>query len=282
MLKAAITVFLIWFVISKIDLGQFKKIMAQSNWAYLTLATLAFVVSKIISSIRLNNFLKVCGVEISEKFNLKLYWLGMFYNLFLPGGISGDGYKIYFLQKRFKTGTKKIFTAVLLDRVTGIVALFGLLVVISYFIDYPLVYKYWIWLLLPLSMLVFYFVLKWLLSDFVKVFERTNLMSFMVQLCQLCSAFFILLALRNSNSMMPYLFVFLVSSVVAIIPFTIGGIGSRELTFMIGAQWLHLDLNVSIALSFLFFLITAVVSLWGMVYSFSDFAKQESLQPRNE
>ncbi len=47
----------------------------------------------------------------------------MFYNLFLPGGIGGDGYKIYLLQKNYQTGTKKIFGAVLADRISGMVAL---------------------------------------------------------------------------------------------------------------------------------------------------------------
>jgi len=64
-----------------------------------------------------------------------------------------------------------------------------------------------------------------------------------------------------------YLLVFLVSSIVAVLPITIGGVGSREFTFMLGAQWLHLDLNLSIALSVVFYLITAFTSLFGIFYS---------------
>ena len=72
-----------------------------------------------------------------------------------------------------------------------------------------------------------------------------------------------------------YLFVFLISSMVAVLPLTIGGIGSREVTFMLGAQWLGLDLNLSIALSLLFYLITAFTSFWGIIYSIGPGVKLE-------
>ena len=43
-------------------------------------------------------FFKQEGVFISEKESLKLYYKGMFYNIMLPGGIGGDGYKGYYLH----------------------------------------------------------------------------------------------------------------------------------------------------------------------------------------
>ena len=50
---------------------------------------------------------------------------------------------------------------------------------------------------------------------------------------------------------------------MAVLPFTIGGVGARELTFILGHQYLGVDQNAAVAFSFLFFLITAVVSLYG-------------------
>jgi hypothetical protein len=50
-------------------------------------------------------------------------------------------------------------------------------------------------------------------------------------------------------------------------PLTIGGIGSREFTFMLGAQWIGLNIDLSIALSLIFYVITAFTSLFGIVYS---------------
>jgi hypothetical protein len=53
-----------------------------------------------------------------------------------------------------------------------------------------------------------------------------------------------------------------------VIPLTIGGIGSRELTFFYGASLLELNENTSVSVSILFFLITAAVSLMGIYYVF--------------
>jgi glycosyltransferase 2 family protein len=47
-------------------------------------------------------FLKCTWVNIPEKHIIQLYLLGIYYNLFLPGGIGGDGYKIYLLKQKIK------------------------------------------------------------------------------------------------------------------------------------------------------------------------------------
>jgi hypothetical protein len=69
----------------------------------------------------------------------------------------------------------------------------------------------------------------------------------------------------------------LISSIVSVIQLTIGGIGSREVTFLYGATLLGLDTNTSVGVSVLFFLITAVISLIGIYYHFKkvDLKTQE-------
>jgi len=98
----------------------------------------------------------------------------------------------------------------------------------------------------------------------------------LVQLAQLVSVLFILNSLSVSLDTIEYLFVFLVSSIVSVIPLTIGGIGSREVTFLYGAEWLGLDASTSIGISFTFFLITALTSVFGVIYHFKK-PKLESL-----
>ena len=45
--------------------------------------------------------------------------------------------------------------------------------------------------------------------------------------------------------------------------------GARiEVTFLYGAKWLELDANTSIGISFVFFLITALISFFGIIYHF--------------
>lgn len=275
LLKLAVTVAALWYVFSRLDLQEVLGTIAQSKFLYLSGALILFVLSKMISSLRLNKFLASTGMLISERTNMKLYLLGMYYNLFLPGGIGGDGYKIYLLNRKYEVSTRKIFWAVMMDRIIGVVALFCMAVVLSCFVPGMGKYAWYLILLIPLAISISYLAFRRFFPYLLRVFRISNLLSLAVQLLQLLSALLILLSLKVPGSLEGYLFVFLISSMVAVLPLTIGGIGSREFTFMLGAQWLGLDLNLSIALSLLFYLITAFTSFWGIIYSMGTGLKLE-------
>jgi len=51
----------------------------------------------------------------------------MFPNFFLPGGITGDRFKVYLLNKVFKTSVKKLLQIVLFDHLGGLVSVIFLL-----------------------------------------------------------------------------------------------------------------------------------------------------------
>jgi len=275
LLKLALTLAALTFVFSKIELKQLLETIAQSDLLYLMGAAILFVLSKMVSSLRLNRYLGAIEICLSEKANMKLYLLGMYYNLFLPGGIGGDGYKIYLLNKRYDVATRKIFWAVMMDRIIGVLALFCMAVVLFCFVPGMEKFAWFAWILVPLAVLFTFLLSKRFFPYLLSVFRITNLQSLVVQFLQLLSALLILLSLKVQGNLESYLFIFLVSSIVAVLPLTIGGLGSREFTFMLGAQWLGLDLNFSIALSFIFYLITAFTSIWGIIYSIGPGLKLE-------
>jgi hypothetical protein len=265
--KAAVTAAALWYVFTRIDVHQVLDAMRDSGPGFLAGALVLFVLSKLLSSIRLNRFLSSIDIRISQWSHWKLYLLGMFYNLFLPGGIGGDGYKIYYLTRRYEVATRKIFWAVLLDRVIGVVVLFCMAVILFCILPGMGKYAWYAWLLIPLSIFVAYILIRLFFPYLLPVFSISQFYSLGIQLLQLGSALLILLSLKAPGQIESYLFVFLISSIVAVLPLTIGGIGSREFTFMLGAQWLGLDLNLSITLSLIFYLITAFTSFWGIIYS---------------
>lgn len=255
------------FVLYKIDLDELVRVFVRVQPLYLIPAALFFILSKLIAAYRLNLFLGRTGVEISNSYNIRLYLLGMFYNLFLPGGIGGDGYKIFLLNRRFKVKAKKIFWAILLDRVMGMLALFCLAAILGGFIPALGVYRNYVWILAPLGVTAYFIFIRYLFGYFSGIFLITLGQSFLVQTAQVVSAVFILLSIRVGTDLAGYIFVFLLSSIVAAFPVTIGGIGSREVTFLFGAEMMHLDISNSIALSLLFYIITALVSLSGIYFS---------------
>jgi uncharacterized membrane protein YbhN (UPF0104 family) len=192
----------------------------------------------------------------------------MFYNLFLPGGIGGDGYKVYLLNREYKTPVGKTILATLFDRFTGLMALGLLCVIFSLKIPhFPIPDFYLIAAGIGSVILLYYIVHKWF-GDFYQSLNITNLLALGTQVSQVICAYFILKALGNDQLTLQYIFVFLISSVVAIIPFTVGGIGAREVTFLYMAEIFNLKVPLAIALSLIFFMITAVVSLYGFLYIF--------------
>jgi len=202
--------------------------------------------------------------------NFKLYLLGMFYNLFLPGGIGGDAYKGYILKKTFDVKTKRMVSVLVLDRLGGLLLLFIYACGLLAFHKAEILDGYrWIFLsAIPISVLVFWLLNKKFFNYVLPIFWKTTALSALVQLAQLISIWFILLALNIELNQISYLIIFLISSIVAVVPLTLGGIGSREVTFFYGAKLLGLDQNISVGVSVLFFLITAIVSFIGVWYHF--------------
>lgn len=265
-LKVSVTILAGYIVISKIDLNETRNTLLSANPFWLLLAFVFFNVSKWISAIRLNGFFRVTGLNLTFRYNLILYYVGMFYNLFLPGGIGGDGYKVYLLNRNYKVPVGPLISATLLDRINGLVALaflsfFLLLPVDLSYADMPL--TLYLIILLIISYPVFYFLVRILFRRFSGYFLTPSLLSMAVQLSQLVSAFFILQALDIHILYLEYLVLFLLSSIVAVLPFTIGGVGARELVFIIGANYLLIDRNAAVAFSLLFFILTAISSFIG-------------------
>jgi uncharacterized membrane protein YbhN (UPF0104 family) len=264
-LKFGLTIAALYYVFSRIEFSSVMDLFGQTRVPFLLLAVLLFAASKALSAIRLNIFFRKIGLEMPEKTNLRLYLLGMFYNLFLPGGIGGDGYKIYLLQKKYKTGTARLFGAVLSDRLSGMSALAILAALLFSVIDIPLQWNIAGVLLIPVIIAGMYLFFYWFYRHFLPVHTKTTFYSLGVQLLQLCSAWMILLALGGAEGFeLQYLFVFLVSSIVAVLPISVGGMGVRELTFLYGAQFLGIDQDLAVGISLMFYLITALVSFLGI------------------
>ncbi|WP_405381354.1 lysylphosphatidylglycerol synthase transmembrane domain-containing protein [Maribacter sp. LLG6340-A2] len=269
-IKVLISALLIYFIYTKINLGEIKDILGKSNPLYLFIAVLFFIASKVIAALRLNLYFHQLKIPLTQQSNLKLYVLGMFYNLFLPGGIGGDAYKGYILKKNFNVPTKKIVSVLVLDRLGGLLLLFiftcGLLSIIHLEILKDI--KWLFITAIPLSILVYWLMNKKFFDYVFRIFWKTILLSGLVQLAQLFCLWNILLALEITMHQISYLIIFLISSIVAVLPLTLGGIGSREVTFFYGAQFLGLDENISVGISVVFFLITAFISLGGIWYHF--------------
>jgi len=267
-LKIVFSVGLLGWVAYKIELWKIAETLKDVQWFYLFPALLAFGASKLISSIRLNYFFRDIELRMSEWENIKLYWIGMLYNSVLPGGIGGDGYKTWYLQKYYsQISWKRIAKAIVIDRVVGLLVLCLLATVLGI-----VLFFHFLFLLLAgifLAVIVYVILIYRYFPRFSKNILNTFMLSLLVQLFQLLSALFIMYALDVNVGFLSYFFLFLLSSIATIIPFTIGGAGMREMVFLYCSSWFAIDMYSGISMVFIFYLLSMAGSLPGIFHLFT-------------
>lgn len=265
--KVALTALAIWLLSKKISWLEVKEIILKANFLWLFFAFLLYIISKLLSAFRLNILQKQISIQLPDVENVKLYFIGMFYNLFLPGGIGGDGYKAVYLKDRFQQKTKTIVSALFLDRFYGLAALFILLFTTlfctSIFEALPSVVFYISIALFVLVLPVTYGVIYVFFKHFLAPFWRVIFYSLCVQLVQVLSALSIIKSIGLEGNVLNYIALFLASSIASVLPISVGGVGVRELTFVYGNELLAIQKDDAVAFSLLFFVITALSSLMG-------------------
>jgi len=250
-----------YIIFQKIDINELKNIKIQNPF-FLFLAFILYYLSQIISALRIHLYLKDIDITPAFKKQLMLYYVGMFYNSLLPGGIGGDAYKAYKFEKGYKKGYKKILKALLIDRISGLFAIFFLLGILILFSKF----KSFLWFLAFLIILapfVLYLIHKYFFVEF-KFYPF--LYSLVIQSLQALSFLSILLALGVKENITEFLILFFISSVISVIPVSVGGVGLRELTFLYGLEFLGLNPATGVVAAFLFFIISLISSAIGGLF----------------
>ena len=264
--KLIITVLAIYIVINNIDLTELWENIKKLNLFYLFFAFIAFICSKIIEALRINNYYRAIQVYLKEIENIKLYMLGLFYNLFLPGGISGDGYKVYWIKK-YKSGKlQHIIWATLINRLNGFLGILILIVGTVYLssVNYP--YKPFTGLLIPVMYGGFYLAVRLFFSRYASIIWKTTIQSVIIQVLQLLAVHFIIINFAGIANYFDYYFIFLASSIAFVIPVTLGGFGSREVVFVYAADYMPIDAGTAVAMSLIIYFIRTIVSFMGVYY----------------
>jgi len=282
LLKLAVTVLSLFIVFQKVDPKDLKEAAVHSNHWFFLLAIISLLCSLFIASSRLNTYFKGIGLHLTERYNFRLYLLGLFYNIFLPGGIGGDGYKIFFLRRKFGIKGRRLLSALFFDRLSGLWAMAVIVAALIIFIpDIPI--SGWI----PFSAVLggttmYYLLLRRFFPDYSTNFINKHLKAISSQSFQVITVILILYALHFDGKFSPYLFVFLGSSLAALFPFTVGGLGAREMIMIYGATIFTLDAHLAVLITLSFYLISAVISLSGAYFIFHPQALGEQHLPRED
>jgi uncharacterized membrane protein YbhN (UPF0104 family) len=283
LLKICVTGALLYYVFSKIHIDQVKDLLSQSNPWWALAAVICFFISTLVSAWRLLSFFRSIDLNIDWKFNLRLYMLGMFYNLFLPGGIGGDGYKIYILNKNYKMPAKKVFWAILFDRLSGFWAIGLITAVLVIFLPQLNISPLITGVIFLVATAIYYFIAHRFFKDYTHRFWEAHFKAVLVQSLQVTTILLVMLGLHHIGKFAPYLSAFLMSSMAAVIPFSVGGLGFREFIFKyVIAEMFHMNGELAVILSLSFYVISAIISLLGVYYVFRPSRLEEGLPKSSE
>ncbi|MBO5951046.1 MAG: flippase-like domain-containing protein [Fibrobacteraceae bacterium] len=314
LLKIVVTIALAYIVFRNIantpgfDSNDLEKVLSQIKVWPLFVALLCLLVSNLTGCLQWKTLLKTQGVRLSYFHVLRLYFVGLFFNNFMPGNVGGDVKKVYDI--RVQGGVDSVgagLTATFFDRLFGFffLTLLALGVGSLFFIHDPeqrafIIPSLWVFLgfcvlfaaifsrrigesLAKLLSLIFpeninTRVLRML--ERFRSFRIWNLwgklfvLSTITQVLRVLVHYFCGIALGLDIAVSWYFFYIPLVALVSALPISIGGFGPRELL----AQSLFAKAGVpvleSVIVQLLAYLAGLVISLFGAIFFVLDNGKK--------
>lgn len=120
-LKAAVSLAILYALFRNIDTGALWATAASVNRLSVAFTALLFIATQSVSTFRWSIILKK-DMEVSYPRLLSIYFIGMFFNNFLPTMVGGDLIKGYYLYKESGRGDVSL-ASIFMDRYSGFAAL---------------------------------------------------------------------------------------------------------------------------------------------------------------
>lgn len=121
-LKFLVSALLIWFLLGRIDIADTGDRLSGVSFAHVGLAAAVLVIQIGIGALRWGAVLGAIGSPVSWGLAARLFYIGAFFNQALPSSVGGDAVRIY---KVYRTGHTlgAAVNGVMLERAATVVAL---------------------------------------------------------------------------------------------------------------------------------------------------------------
>lgn len=301
LLKFVISLFLLWYVLSRTDLAAIGQSLKSVEWGWIFWAYILLNLGKFLTGYRWQRLLKAYGVDIPLLTLMASLYVGQFFNSFLPSTIGGDAIRAYDTAN-YSDETAKALTAVFLDRLIGMSALafLGVLALIAGMLLQESVTQF-LWLVLlafAACVIALVVIFNSTLADrfdallrrlgMAKIARKvdmayTAVLSLKSQKGVLLNAFFLSILLQINVVLyyyfvglsldigIPLIFFFIVIPIILVIllvPFSINGIGLREGAYVFFLGSLGAATEDAVALSWLAFgLILSQGLVGGVIFA---------------
>lgn len=293
-LKVGVSATILYFLFRNIGIDAFLKTVASVRPITVVAGALIFIFTQVVSTYRWSVILKK-DMDVSYVRLLSIYFIGMFFNNFLPTIVGGDIVKGYYLYRESKRGDISL-ASIFMDRYSGFVALmvitvaalipgyalikdtplpFFFLLLIGAFVLLSLVI--WVgplhnWAVRLLAGIHLYGINK-KIETFYKVLMGYKARKDILLKIFICSmlvqggiiaAYYIVGRGLGITAGLGYYFLFIpLTTTVSMLPVSLSGLGIREGAFVYLFTGIGAPKEQALTLSLLWFIIMALVSLLG-------------------
>jgi uncharacterized membrane protein YbhN (UPF0104 family) len=122
LLKAAVSVLLLYFSLRSVDLSVVGERLSRFHPGWIVLSLLVLTVQVGLLAIRWSEIAAVCGARLALPQATQISFIATFFNQVLPSSVGGDAARIWLLARR-GGGWANATYSVLIDRIVGVFVL---------------------------------------------------------------------------------------------------------------------------------------------------------------
>lgn len=285
LIKLTVSLLLLIFILSKTDLTQVASAFKQASPLWLLAAFMLHFVGIGLTVVRWHVLLQAIGFSTTYLRLTQSFWVGLFFNIFLPSTVGGDISRS--LDFRKDLGGIRSVAVVFVERFSGLVALVLLAAVVLPFAGKVLPENsYLVQIIIGILILFLGFVAVVLLPKTSRLLGKESklakfhegLVIYATKLPALTWAFVLGLLLQANVIVhyyflnlglgldLPLLYFFIIIPilrVVLLLPFAVNGIGLREGAFLYFFQVVGIGAGAALAISWIDLGMVLVIGLMG-------------------
>jgi len=254
LIRWLITLTILFLVFRKIRISEIWNAIKSIRIEYFILAFIACLIQQIITAFRWYFILKKNSIEISFFKALKVYFISILFQSFLPTGLGGDAARFAMIVKKGK-GAESL-NSLIIARMVGFFVLAVFVFTGSFFVEKEISYSARFWsLLFIIAEILIIVIIKYLipvlnlkrfigkrafLDKIIKTILNLNynlktslflpllLITFILQIISMVPFYYIFLAMKITPSVWKIITAIpIITLMVTVIP-SINGIGARE------------------------------------------------------
>ncbi len=248
-LKLTVTVGLLAYLFSRIEVGSVARLMAGAAWGWVVAGFFLYLALQGLCAWRWLLLARVLNLDGTWSRFVRYYYVGMFFNLFLPTGVGGDVYRCYYVA-RSASDWRRAIISVLADRGVGFATLCAIAATATLVFGRVSLPSWMAWALAAgvvalLALLVVGLAAKGPLASIresaplvVEFFRRPGTLVFVAGLSFVLQSLVVVVNILLATALgldVPVVFYFILIPLIAVatmIPVSLNGLGVREGAFV--------------------------------------------------